>query len=377
MAVLDRIVAFDVETPNFNNDRICSIGISVIEDGKIISNINYLVNPECGFDYRNINIHGIRPEDVLSAPIFPEIWKIIRKDFLSSLLVAHNAVFDMGVLKKTLYYYGIEESLVYYVDTLRIARVMLKGTVNHKLPTLCCYYDIVLNHHDSGSDSNACAELLLNLIKDGAVLDDYIKEFRLGELDEQINNYKIIKLSDNNSSLLELSHFLSSITCDNQLDIEEVLMLRKWMDENIELRGNFPYDKIFSVLENVLGDGLIEQAELEYMLKLFRQITDPVREYSDDCSFVSLSGKIVCLTGVFEIGSKSFVNNMLEAKGAVISNTISRNTDILLVGGRGSDAWCAGNYGNKLKKALELQEKGFIVKIYREEDFFKCGTLNF
>lgn len=179
MDVLGRIVVFDVETPNFNNDRICSIGITIIEDDKVVSNVNYLVNPECGFDYRNINIHGIRPEDVVSAPKFPEIWKMIREDFLSSLLVAHNAIFDLGVLKKTLYYYGFEEPLVYYVDTLKIARVMLKDTVNHKLPTLCGYYDIELNHHDSGSDSNACAELLLNLINGGAVIDSYIRKYCL------------------------------------------------------------------------------------------------------------------------------------------------------------------------------------------------------
>ncbi len=176
---LSRIVVFDVETPNFNNDRICSIGIAIIEDGKVIETVNYLVNPECYFDSRNISIHGIRPEDVVDAPRFPIIWKMIREDFLANLLVAHNAIFDLGVLKKTLYYYGFEESLVYYVDTLRIARAMLKCTVNHKLPTLCCHYDIELNHHDSGSDSNACAELLLNLINEGAVIDKYIKEYSL------------------------------------------------------------------------------------------------------------------------------------------------------------------------------------------------------
>ena len=179
---MDKIVVFDVETPNFNNDRICSIGIAIIENGVVASTVNYLVNPECAFDYRNINIHGIRPEDVADAPTFPEVWDIIGSDFRANLLVAHNAMFDLGVLKKTLVYYGIDESLVYYVDTLRIARQMLKETANHKLPTLCWYYDIELNHHDSGSDSNACAELLLNLIEDGAVLKKYVKEYKLGEI---------------------------------------------------------------------------------------------------------------------------------------------------------------------------------------------------
>lgn len=374
MDVLSRIVVFDVETPNFNNDRICSIGISIIEDGRVVKNDNYLVNPECGFDYRNIGIHGIRPEDVASAPSFPVIWKMIREDFLSNLLVAHNAIFDLGVLKKTLYYYGFEESLVYYVDTLRIARALLKDTANHKLPTLCYHYDIELNHHDSGSDSNACAELLLNLIEDGAVLDNYVKEYKLGELNEPTKDCKIIKLSDNNSSLLNLSNILSNITCDNELDIEEVEILKKWLDENVKLKGNFPYDKIFSVLGSVLADGLVDQSELDYMLKLFKQITDPVNEYAIECGIVDVSGKNICLSGVFDCGSKSFVNEKLIEMGAIINKAVTKNTDILLVGGQGSSAWCSGNYGTKVKKALELQEKGIRIIIYREEDFFKCWS---
>jgi DNA polymerase-3 subunit epsilon len=71
---VDTIVVFDVETPNFNNDRICAIGISVIENGEIVKSRYSLVNPECEFDYRNIQIHGITPSDVNDAPTFPEVW---------------------------------------------------------------------------------------------------------------------------------------------------------------------------------------------------------------------------------------------------------------------------------------------------------------
>jgi len=177
---LKRIIVFDVETPNFKNDKICSIGITKIEEGLVVDSKNYLVNPECNFDFRNISIHGIKPEAVISAPTFPIIWDIIAEDFLTNIVVAHNANFDLGVLKKTLIYYGIESSLLLYVDTLKIARKILKESANHKLPTLCWYYDIELNHHDSGSDSFACANLLLNLIEDGADLKEYIKEYRLG-----------------------------------------------------------------------------------------------------------------------------------------------------------------------------------------------------
>jgi len=176
---LNKIVVFDVETPNLSNDRICSIGITIIEYGIVRDSKNYLVNPQCDFDNRNISIHGIRPDDIKDSPTFPAIWALIAEDFLNNMVVAHNATFDLGVLRKTLIYYGIKNSVLLYVDTLKIARAILKESANHKLPTLCWYYDIELKHHDSGSDSCACAELLLNLVGDGADLNKYIKEYRL------------------------------------------------------------------------------------------------------------------------------------------------------------------------------------------------------
>ena len=53
---MERIIVFDVETPNASNHRISSIGISVIEDGRITEEFGTLVNPECGFDAFNIQL---------------------------------------------------------------------------------------------------------------------------------------------------------------------------------------------------------------------------------------------------------------------------------------------------------------------------------
>ncbi|AFV03272.1 hypothetical protein UNSWDHB_1647 [Dehalobacter sp. UNSWDHB] len=42
----------------------------------------------------------------------------------------------------------------------------------------------------------------------------------------------------------------------------------------------------------------------------------------------------------------------------------------MVVGGQGSSAWSAGNYGNKVKKALESQANGRLIEIIREADFY-------
>ena len=69
----NRYIVFDVETPNSANDRISAIGITIVENGRIVSEFYTLVNPDTDFDYFNMNLTGITPEDVADKPLFPEL----------------------------------------------------------------------------------------------------------------------------------------------------------------------------------------------------------------------------------------------------------------------------------------------------------------
>lgn len=179
-------------------------------------------------------------------------------------------------------------------------------------------------------------------------------------------------MSTNTQSLLTLNGILSGITCDNVLVESEIDYLQKWLDGNTELKGNYPYDKIYSTISAALADGILEKAELDYMLQLFKQITDPVKEIACDCDRLDIIDKNICLTGEFDYGSKMDVTTMLISHGAYIHKSVTQKTDILLVGGQGSSAWSAGNYGNKVKKALELQAKGINILLIRETDFLNA-----
>ena len=102
-----RYIAFDVETPNRFNSRMSAIGIAVVEDGRIVDSFYSLVDPEQPFDWFNTQLTGIDSETVLGAPTFWELWPRIEPILSSGVLVAHNAPFDLGVLKKCLQSYGI------------------------------------------------------------------------------------------------------------------------------------------------------------------------------------------------------------------------------------------------------------------------------
>ena len=162
-----RYIAFDLETPNRYNNRMSAIGISVIEDGRIVDEFFSYVNPETSFDWFNINLTGIDEYTVSSAPTFPDLWEKIEPVMSSGILVAHNAVFDLGVLKKCLTDYGISwKDSVHYCCMAKMGRLLLPD-MHHKLNELCDYYGIGLDHHQADSDSHACAEILLRYFRDG------------------------------------------------------------------------------------------------------------------------------------------------------------------------------------------------------------------
>ena len=176
-----RFVAFDVETPNCYCDRMSAVGVTVIEDGAITGSYYSPVNPETHFDYFNIQLTGINEQTVANAPTFPQLWRRMEPLLSSGLLVAHNAVFDMNVLKKCLRAYEIDwKPYVRYICTVQMGRCLLPG-ISHKLNDMCDHYGISLCHHQADSDSRACAEILLHYLEAGADIRQYIRTCSLNK----------------------------------------------------------------------------------------------------------------------------------------------------------------------------------------------------
>lgn len=178
-----RYIAFDVETPNYANDRMSAIGVTVVEAGEIAGEYYTLVNPEQRFDRFNIALTGITPEMVSDKPTFPELWREIGPLMDSGLLIAHNAPFDMSVLAKCLRDYGIYwHPTVRYACTCQMSRRLLPQLPNHKLNTLSDYLGLELDHHHAGSDSLACGEILLHHLRSGSSVAPFIRTYDMERL---------------------------------------------------------------------------------------------------------------------------------------------------------------------------------------------------
>ena len=173
-------VVFDVETPNASNSRMSAIGLTVVEDGRIVDELFTLVNPETYFHPFNVALTGITPEMAERAPTFDQLWETIGPRMSSGLLVAHNAPFDMSVLAKCLRAYCIDwRDQTGYACTVQMSRRCWPQLPNHKLDTLCAYLDIPLDHHKADSDSRACAQILTACLDQGADMDRFRRTYDL------------------------------------------------------------------------------------------------------------------------------------------------------------------------------------------------------
>lgn len=57
-------------------------------------------------------------------------------------------------------------------------------------------------------------------------------------------------------------------------------------------------------------------------------------------------------------------------KGGIVDSGLKKSTDILIIGDYESQAYAHGNYGTKVRKAMEYNNKGANICILKEADFF-------
>lgn len=157
-------VAIDFETANEKRNSPCSIGIVVVKNGEVTERIHHLIKPkEMRFMPINIGIHGIRPSMVKDEPEFNEVWDKIKHHFDGSLVIAHNAAFDISVLRNTLELYNIEAPSFDYMCTMKLSRNFYKQLDNAKLNTVNNFLGYEFNHHDALADALACSNILLKI----------------------------------------------------------------------------------------------------------------------------------------------------------------------------------------------------------------------
>ncbi|MBK9759035.1 MAG: 3'-5' exonuclease [Flavobacteriales bacterium] len=156
-------LALDFETATAKWNSPCELGIAVVRGGVVREVRNWLIKPASWpyFSPFNVAVHGIRPEQVAESPTFAGIWEEVFPLLQKSTIVAHNASFDMGVLRGTLASYKIPHPLFQYFCSVSLARRVWPAMPKFDLKTLCTRNGIPLVHHRAGNDAEATAELVI------------------------------------------------------------------------------------------------------------------------------------------------------------------------------------------------------------------------
>lgn len=156
-------VAIDFETATHERNSACEMGICVVENGSIVTTKTWLIKPPSYpyFNPRNIDVHGIRPEDVANAPTFEDVWHEAQELMYGNLMIAHNASFDASVLRSSLDYYGFFKPKINYLCSLSLAKKSWKNLQTYGLKSLANHHNITFNHHRAGDDAEVCAKISL------------------------------------------------------------------------------------------------------------------------------------------------------------------------------------------------------------------------
>jgi len=163
-------VVFDVETTGLSAvyDTIIELAAVKIKNGEIIDRFESFANPHEPLSATTIELTGITDDMVKDAPDVDEVLRKFKDWVADSILVAHNASFDMGFLnvgyQRLL---GEEKAINPVIDTLELARSLYPDLKNHRLNTLCKKFDIELTqHHRAIYDAEATGYLLIKMLKD-------------------------------------------------------------------------------------------------------------------------------------------------------------------------------------------------------------------
>lgn len=174
-------ITIDFETATAQRDSPCELGLTFVKNRQIVETKSWLIKPRYDdFDYFNVLIHGIKPEDVVDKPEFDVLWDEIKPLIENQFLIAHNAGFDMSVLRRTLEAYQLPFPTLQYSCSYIFSKKVWQGLPAYDLKTLCNANGIVFKHHRAGADSRATAELALKAFDKAEVysVDDFPEKLR-------------------------------------------------------------------------------------------------------------------------------------------------------------------------------------------------------
>jgi DNA polymerase-3 subunit epsilon len=318
--------SIDFETANGFRGSACSVGLSRVRNGKIVEETSWLMRPPKGFDHfdaRNVMIHRITADMVKDAPRFGELFTPMANFIGTDTLVAHNAAFDLGVIRSALEVSELSGPAFDYACTVKMARRTYELS-SYSLPFVAEEAGSPMeNHHDALADARACAHIMIDIA-------------RRQEADEVAAAAQVLKVKMGFAPAYLPGDALSKATRDAQgwaASGNPVPVQPEW--------AAWPQEG-----EDRTGDVAADPAHPLY-------------------------GEMVVFTGNLRI-SRQVAKDRAAERGANTASRVTRATTVLVVGdGFVPEDLSTGRLTGKAKRVLRLQEAGQPVAILAEGEFLQ------
>lgn len=315
---ISKIVGIDFETACRKRASACAIGICVIDFAtqEVIEKQCFLLNPETDFDHINMLIHGITPSMVHDAPGFAfAVDKIASFLDKKSVVVAHNASFDMSVLRLSCERLGKPVPDMDFYCTYVLARSLMKGMASYALPDVAAACGLpAFNHHHADDDAEACAKIFL--------------------------------------------HFA------NQLQAQTI--------NQVSLRSGVRYGYFYQNKYKCCHKTREVQAsmdafpiEMEDTEEMEERLFDE-QDIPDDSPF---RGKTVVFTGALSGMPRADAEALVVSLGGIIGKGVSSKTNYVICGYQDPKVIAGHEKSSKLRKAETLAAQGKDIQIIAEDDF--------
>lgn len=200
----ETFVILDVETTGLANkhDFVIEIGAVKVKDGKIIARFQCFLRAPKAISPTIYNLTKITQEMSDNGLSQEEAWERFREFIEGSILVAHNADFDLGMLKVSFQRVGIPFHDYTMIDTLGLSRAINKTFKRHNLKTLSKHYGIdLVNHHRADADAEATARMFLTMLDEleemGIQNVNQIPDLMDDEYYQKLFGYEVTLLAQN------------------------------------------------------------------------------------------------------------------------------------------------------------------------------------
>jgi hypothetical protein len=191
------------------------------------------------------------------------------------------------------------------------------------------------------------------------------------------------------SDIQRLQGILHGILADGVITADELTGLLDWINKHPGMINSYPYDEIETLLYEILEDKTVDEEEQKLLKVYFSQFVDVKKTAINEteleelrkamslpliCTMnpnVQFDGRLFCFTGISARKiRRDEIAKRITMLGGLYNDTITKETEYLIIGDKNNPSWAFSVYGRKVETAIEYRKAGSGIQIVKEVDFW-------